>query len=144
MASNLNSVTLSGRLTRDPELRTFPNGGEVAQMGLAVNRSYKPKDSDEWVESVSYFDIDSSKRVQNIVNKLRKGDPVSVIGTLEQRTWEAEDGSKREKVSVRVINIESEGFFRKNGDAPAASTDSSDVAAEDLATTSVADDDIPF
>lgn len=132
MASNINVVVLAGRLTRDPELKHLPNGTAVAEMGLAVNRSRKVEE--EWVEEVSFFDLSFYGRSgENAARKLQKGDAVSVKGSLRQRTWEAEDGTKREKVSVNVESMEGEGFFRP------ASENSEPVGA-----VAASQDDIPF
>jgi single-strand DNA-binding protein len=139
MASNLNSVTLSGRLTRDPELKHMPSGDPVVEMGLAVNRSRKV--NEEWVEEVSFFDISSFKRAENIAAKLRKGDSVSLVGELRQRTWETNEGAKREKVSVIAQSMESEGFFRpqsENNDVTVALDEEPAMAG------SAQDDEIPF
>jgi single-strand DNA-binding protein len=135
VASNLNSVTLSGRLTRDPELKTMPSGDPVVEFGLAVNRSRKV--NEEWVEEVSFFDVSSFKRAENIAAKLRKGDSVTVLGELRQRTWEdSETGKNREKVSIVAQNIEGEGFFRPK-DENGANTAAEPVGAAQT-------DDIPF
>lgn len=141
MASNINSVTVAGRLTRDPELKHLPSGDPVAEFGLAVNRSRKV--NEEWVEEVSFFDVSSFKRAENIVTKLQKGDSVVVLGELRQRTWEAEDGTKREKVSIVANSMEAEGFYRK---ATETSGGAETVSEADLAPAgaSAQTDDIPF
>ncbi|MEK6536479.1 MAG: single-stranded DNA-binding protein, partial [Actinomycetota bacterium] len=54
--ASINRVTLVGNLTRDPELRTTPNGKSVCTLGLAVNERYK-NDTGEWIEKPNYFDI---------------------------------------------------------------------------------------
>jgi single-strand DNA-binding protein len=56
MARSFNQATLMGNLTRDPELRTTPNGASVCSFSLALNRSYKGSDGN-WQEATDYIDI---------------------------------------------------------------------------------------
>ena len=96
MASDLNQIVVSGRLTRDPEVKALPSGTSVAEFGLAVNRSRKVEE--EWVDEASFFEVSVyGNRGATVGAKARKGDRVTVAGSLQQRTWEAEDGGKREK-----------------------------------------------
>lgn len=55
--ANLNKVMLIGRLTRDPEIKTFGNGGKVANVGFAVNNRKKDKNSGEWVDVPVWIDL---------------------------------------------------------------------------------------
>ena len=95
MAGNLNKVFLLGNLTRDPELRHTANGSSVASFSVAVNRTYKGSDGDLKKET-SYFNIVVwGKLGENCSKYLTKGRPVLVEGRLQNRSWEAEDGTKR-------------------------------------------------
>jgi len=145
MASDLNQIVVSGRLTRDPELKVLqPSGTEVAEFGIAVNRSRKVEE--EWVDEASFFEVSVyGNRGTVVANKARKGDRVTVAGSLQQRKWEAEDGGKREKVSIVGNLVEGEFVFRKadGSDTPdRAST--GDGADEGSGTPPATDDDIPF
>lgn len=134
--ANINSVTLSGNLTRDPELRTLPSGTELCEFGIAVNESRKTDDGYEDVPH--FFDVKVWGNFGNLcARKLAKGTLVSLSGRLQQERWETEDGSKRSKVVIVARDITSEAFFVKGGEAPAA-------AAPAEAQQSIADDDIPF
>ena len=97
MASN--SITLTGNLTRDPELRFTTGGRGVATFGLAVNRRYQV--NGEWQEQVSFFNIVCWGDLgENVAATLTKGSRCIVSGRLEQRSWETNDGEKRSVVEV--------------------------------------------
>ncbi|NLE73514.1 MAG: single-stranded DNA-binding protein [Actinobacteria bacterium] len=104
MARGFAHATLVGNLTRDPELRQTPNGKSVCQLGVAVGRSYKDA-SGQWVEATSFFDVVVwGQQGENCAKYLTKGRPVAVEGRLEQRSWEAQDGTRRSKVEI-VANL---------------------------------------
>ncbi len=96
-----NSVELTGNLTRDPELRFTPNGAPVANFGLAVNRRWQNRQTNEWEEQTSFFDVVCWRDLaENVAESLTKGARVMVVGRLEQRSWETQEGDKRSKVEV--------------------------------------------
>ena len=91
-----NAVTLIGNLTRDPELRYTPSGQTVATFGLAVNRRWQNRQTQEWEEQTYFFDVKCWAQLgQNVSDTLSKGSRVVVSGRLEQRSWETEQGEKR-------------------------------------------------
>ena len=99
--ANGNNVTLVGNCTRDPELRFTPTGMAVATFGLAVNRRWQNKQSNEWEEAVSFFDVTCWQQLaENVAESVQKGGRVVVTGRLDQRSWETQDGDKRSKVEV--------------------------------------------
>ena len=104
MARSFNQVTLMGNLTRDPELRTTPNGQSVCSFSLALNRSYKGADGN-YVEATDFVDVTAwgplGERVSQYVTK---GRPVLVSGRLQSRAWE-QDGQKRSKVEVVAQDV---------------------------------------
>jgi len=105
MASE-NTVTLVGNVTRDPELRFTPNGAPVANFGLAVNRRWMNRQTNEWEEQVSFFDVVAWREMaENVADTLTKGSRTIVTGRLEQRSWETQDGDKRSKVEVVADEI---------------------------------------
>lgn len=149
-----NKVVLMGNLTRDPELRTTPNGQNVASFSLAVNRSWKNA-SGETQEAVDYIDCNVwGKPAEIITQYMRKGSGILVSGRLQQRSWEQE-GQKRSKVEVVVEDF---NFVGGSGDgggsnagasasssAPAASTKKKDEpVVEDIGDEPINLDDIPF
>lgn len=104
MARSFNQVTLMGNLTRDPELRTTPNGQSVCNFSLALNRSYKGQDG-EWKEMTDYVDIVSWGPLgERVAQYLTKGRPALVSGRLQSRSWE-QDGQKRNKVEVVANDV---------------------------------------
>jgi len=104
--ANGNSVTLVGNVTRDPELRFTPSGQAIATFGLAVNRVWTDRQSNERKEAVSFFDIVCWQQMgENASESLQKGARVIVTGRLEQRSWETQDGEKRSKIEVIADEI---------------------------------------
>jgi len=103
--SNGNSVTLVGNVTRDPELRFTPTGQATASFGLAVNRRWQNRQSGDWEEAVSFFDVVCWREMaENVSESLSRGSRVIVTGRLEQRSWEKE-GEKRSKIEVVADEI---------------------------------------
>ena len=101
-----NTVTLVGNVTRDPELRYTSSGQTVATFGLAVNRRWQNRQTQEWEEQVSFFDIKSwSNLAENVAESIQRGTRVIVTGRLEQRSWENDNGEKRSKVEVVADEI---------------------------------------
>ncbi len=99
--ANGNSVTLVGNITRDPELRFTATGQATATFGLAVNRVWNDRQTNERREAVSFFDIVCwREQAENVSESLTKGARVVVTGRLEQRSWETAEGDRRSKVEV--------------------------------------------
>ena len=98
--SNINTVTISGRLTRDPELRYLNNGNAVANFAVAVNGWNGTE------ETVSYFDCTCfGKRAEAVAQHRHQGDAVIVNGRLSQNRWEA-DGQKRSRIEIVADQVE--------------------------------------
>jgi single-strand DNA-binding protein len=96
-----NNVTLIGNITRDPELRFTSSGQAIATFGLAVNRRWQNRQSGEWEEATSFFDVACWAQLgENVAESLTKGSRVVVSGRLDQRSWETEGGDRRSKVEV--------------------------------------------
>jgi len=147
MARGFAHVSLVGTLTRDPELRQTPTGKSVCQMGVAVNNSYKDA-SGEWIEKPSFFDIVVwGAQGENCAKYLAKGNQVAVDGRLDQRSWEAQDGTKRSKVEIIANTVVFPARGSGGGDAQrAAYTPPADLTpADDFKDIDFGgDDDIPF
>ena len=115
---SLNNVILMGGLTRDPELRRTGGGTAITKLSLAVSEQYKNK-AGENVETTCYVDIDAWGRLgENCAQYLAKGSPILVQGKLQFEQWEAKDGAKRSKLSVRAADVQ---FLGKAPAAEAAS-----------------------
>ncbi|CAN5173862.1 single-stranded DNA-binding protein [soil metagenome] len=101
-----NTVTVVGNLTRDPELRYTPSGQTIATFGLAVNRRWQNRQTQEWEEQNSFFDIKAwANLAENVAESIQRGTRVVVTGRLEQRSWETDNGDKRSKVEVVADDI---------------------------------------
>lgn len=99
--SNGNSVTVIGNITRDPELRFTPTGAANASFGLAVNKRWMNRQTNEWVEQTSFFDVVCWRELaDNVSESLQKGARVIVTGELQQRSWETQEGEKRSKIEI--------------------------------------------
>ena len=95
------NTDLDGNVTRDPELRFTPSGQPVATFGLAVNRRWQNRQTQQWEEAVSYFDIVCwGQLAENVAESITKGTRLMVTGRLDQRTWETQEGDKRSKVEI--------------------------------------------
>jgi single-strand DNA-binding protein len=98
---NLNLVLLSGRLVADPELRYTPKGTAVCSFRMAVSKRYKDRDTGEWKDDPSFFNVVVWDRMAEMAGeRLRKGSPVLLEGTLKSRSYETKDGSRRYVVEI--------------------------------------------
>ena len=101
-----NTVTIAGNLTRDPEIRFTPNGQATASFGIAVNRTWTDRQSQERKESTSFFDVVAwGGLAENAATSLAKGTRVVVTGRLDQRSWETQEGDKRSKVEITADDL---------------------------------------
>jgi single-strand DNA-binding protein len=166
MARSFNQVVLMGNLTRDPELRTTPNGQSVCSFSLALNRSYKNADGD-WQEVTDYVDIVAWAALgERVAQYLSKGRPALVSGRLQSRSWE-QDGQKRNKLEVVAQDVtflggapgggggggsSTDGFASQSSDdsssgkakSSSKSKKQDDVVIEDIGDEPINLDDIPF
>ena len=102
--SNVNSVTLIGNLVEDPELRFTPSGVAMTKVRFAVNKRYQSQG--EWQEETSFFGGTCWRDMgENVAESLTKGARVVVVGELQQRSWETQDGDKRSIVEVDIKEI---------------------------------------
>ncbi|MCU1484059.1 MAG: single stranded DNA-binding protein [Actinomycetia bacterium] len=101
-----NSITIVGNLTRDPELRYTPGGQATCQFGVAVNRVWTDRQTNEKKEATSFFNVVAWREMaENAGESLTKGSRVVVTGRLEQRSWETTDGEKRSVVEIVADEI---------------------------------------
>ena len=101
-----NTTTITGNLTREPEIRYTREGQATAQLGVAVNRRWQDRTTQEWQESTSFFDVICWRDLaENVALSLTKGMRVVVTGRLEHRTWETEDGEHRSKVEITADEV---------------------------------------
>ncbi|MFL5797218.1 MAG: single-stranded DNA-binding protein [Actinomycetota bacterium] len=102
----MGQVTIVGNLTDDPELRYTPNGAAVAKFRVAVNRRYKDQ-SGEWKDGdTSYFTVNAWRSLgENVAESLTRGANVIVVGRLQQRSWETQDGEKRTVIEIEADEV---------------------------------------
>ena len=110
----MNNVVLVGRLTRDPELRTTPNGIATCQISLAVNGI--PNANGE--RTTDFINITVWRRqAENVSKYCTKGSQVGVVGRIHTRSYDANDGSKRYITEVVADNITFLGSNNRNGNS---------------------------
>ncbi len=101
-----NTTTITGNLTREPEIRYTQNGQATTQLGVAVNRRWQDRATQEWQEATSFFDVICWRDLaENVALSLTKGMRVVVTGRLEHRTWETEEGEHRSKVEITADEV---------------------------------------
>jgi len=101
-----NTVTIVGNLTRDPELRFTPSGQATATFGVAVNRSWTDRQTNERKEVTSFLDVVCwGQLAENAAQSLTRGTRVVVSGRLDQRSWENQEGDKRSKVEITADEV---------------------------------------
>ena len=106
MPSNINRVVLTGRLTRDSEVRRTQGGIAILSFGIAVNDRRKNNQTGEWEEYANFVDcVMFGNRAESLANYLEKGTRVGLEGKLRWSQWER-DGQKRSKIEVIVDEIE--------------------------------------
>ena len=98
---NGNTLTVVGNLTREPEVSVISSGSIVTKFSVAVNRRKFNQETNEFDDSVSFFDVICwNSLADNVAESLTKGDRVVVFGRLEQQTWENKEGNIRSKVVI--------------------------------------------
>lgn len=147
MSPNINTSTVSGNVTRDPEWKAFDDDNGVVNFSVAVNRRWYNKKTEEYVEEVSFIDAKCFGGFGKLIaRKVKKGDSLTITGELRQENWEQE-GVKRSKLVLHVLQADGDAFFRAKGeenslDAASSASESAPAAAPAAATDS--NDDIPF
>ena len=102
----MNSTAVTGNLTREPEIRYTREGQASVTLGLAVDRRWQHRETQEWEESTSFFDVVCWRDLaENAAVSLAKGMRIVVIGRIEQRSWEIEGGERRSKVEIVAEEI---------------------------------------
>lgn len=103
---SINHVSISGNLTRDPELRSTSGGMQVLSLGVAVNERVKNQSTGEWEDRPNFVDcVVFGNRAEALSRFLSKGSKVAVSGRLRYSAWE-KDGQKRSKLEVIVDELD--------------------------------------
>lgn len=142
---------ITGNLTRDPELRTTPNGATVCSFSVAVNRVYRDA-SGEQKEDVSFIDCSAWGKLGEMINQYaKKGSGVLVSGRLDQRSWEDKTtGQKRSRVEIVAEDFNFTNNSSRDGGSSYSGSDSvpneapaSDIP-EDIPDEEIDLSDVPF
>src|SRR5437660_1543039 len=139
--ASMSQTVIVGNLTDDPELRYTPNGAAVVKFRVAVNRRYKDQ-AGEWKDGeTSYFTVNAWRTLaENVAESLTRGANVIVVGRLQQRSWETQEGDKRTVVEIEAdeigpslrwatAKVEKQGRSGGGGEWSAASGDRVSVGA---------------
>ncbi|MEI7655012.1 MAG: single-stranded DNA-binding protein [Actinomycetota bacterium] len=103
-----NSITVVGNVTRDPELKFLNSGQAAVRLSIAVNRRWMNKQTNDWEERVSYFEVQAyGQLAENVANSVTRGARVLVTGRLEQRSWDTPEGEKRSAIEINADEIAS-------------------------------------
>lgn len=98
---NLNKVFVIGNLTKDPELKMTPSGAKVCSFGVATNRVWYNKDTQEKNQEVEFHNIVAwGKTAELIVQYMTKGSSILIEGRLQTRSWEGKDGKKNYRTEI--------------------------------------------
>ena len=141
---------IAGNITRDPELRSTPNGASVCSFSVAVNRVYRDSNGEQ-KEEVSFIDCSAWGKLGEMIGQYaKKGSGVLVSGRLSQRTWEDKNGGgKRSRVEIVVEDFNFVGGNGDGGNSGGSRGGSSAAAAADVAPDDISDEpidlsEIPF
>lgn len=99
------TVTIIGNAVRDPELKFLSSGAVLCELGVAVNT--RRKDGDKWVDGdPEFYDVTCWRELaENVAESITKGARLVIIGKLNFRTWETDNGEKRSKVSITADEV---------------------------------------
>ena len=138
----INSVIISGRLTRDVELRYTQGGTPVAKVPIAFDRSYKDA-SGEWQQEASFIDVTVwSKRGEQCAEYLKKGSPILVEGYLKTRTYTDKDNQNRKIVEIVAQRI---NFLEKSEiDVETSKDETKQKVVNEALDATTKDDEVPF
>jgi single-strand DNA-binding protein len=145
MSGSVNKVILIGHLGKDPEVRSFPNGGKVVSLRLATSESWTDKQSGEKKERTEWHSVSIiNEPLGKIAEQyLRKGSSVYIEGQLETRKWQDQSGADRYSTEVVLRPFRGEltllGGGKRDDDRQEQSAESYGAKARDPI-----DDAIPF
>ena len=130
----LNFIIVSGRLTRDPEMRMTQKGSSVCSFSIANNRSYLDPSSNEWKDEVAYMSVTAfAGLADRLKERIKKGTPVIVEGRLVMSEFTGKDGQQRRELRITANRVQ----VIPTGAAQEA-------AASAASENEVVEDDVPF
>lgn len=142
MPFSINLAIITGNVTRDPELRYTPSGSAVCSFGVATNHSIKR--GEQWENIPTFHNIVVwGKQAEYISNNVKKGMKVSLSGRIDNRQYDAKDGTKK-YISEIIADTVVPFTDRRSGDEQGAPVEESQVPAEDKVEDIVIPDEMPF
>ena len=148
MAGSVNKVILVGNLGRDPEVRTFQNGGKVCNLRIATSETWKDRNTGERQERTEWHRVVLWAKLAELAQRyLAKGRKVYIEGRIQTRDWEDKDGNKRNTTRIRVSGPNSRLVMlggRGDGGGGRSSEPSDGPPVDDDGGFEATDDDVPF
>lgn len=143
----MNKAILVGNLTRDPEMRTTPNGVSVTSFTVAVNRRYKSQDGQQQTDFINC--VAWRGTAEFIAKYFTKGSKIGIVGTIQTRTYDDQNGVRRYVTEVVVDEAEFAGSKAQNPGATRLDAQQQpsvdDLFAEELSDFQLAEDvELPF
>lgn len=133
----MNKVILMGRLTKEPELRQTPQGTMVCSFSIAVNRRF----AKEGQQSADFINCTAWRNTAEFIAKyFTKGNMISVVGNLQSRSWDGQDGKKQYAMDVVV----DEAYFTGSKESAQPSSQAMPNGLEGFAPVDVDDGDLPW
>ena len=134
----MNKVVLIGNLTRDPELTTTSNGIDVCRFSLAVQRRFENSEGEREADFIPI--VVWRGQAENCHKYLKKGSKCCVVGSLQTRTWDAQDGTRRHATEVVADEVE----FLNTKKPEENNETKSEPKAEQTKFEPIDDDNLPF
>ncbi len=125
---NLNKVFIMGNLTRDPELRSLPSGASVTSFGVATNRVWKNQQGEKQEDVQFHNVVVFGKQADTVAQYLKKGASVFIEGRMQTRTWDAQDGTKRNKTEIVAERVQ---FGPRRATSPGSGADGAGGAGQE-------------
>ena len=130
----LNFIIVSGRLTRDPDIRMTQKGSTVCSFSIANNRAYLDPSTNEWKEEVAYISTTAfGSLADRLKERVKKGTPVIIEGRLVMNEFTTKDGQQRRELRINANRVQV---------VPTGAAQEAAVSGE--AATEVPEDDVPF
>lgn len=103
----VNKVILVGTLGKDPETKTFQNGGSLCNFSIATSEKWQDKQSGQWIENTEWHRITANNRLGEISQKyLKKGSKVYIEGSLRTRKWNDQNGQEKFVTEIRADQLQ--------------------------------------
>jgi single-strand DNA-binding protein len=103
---SINSISITGNLTADPDLRYMPDGRAVCNFQIASNRRYKDK-SGEWQDATTFIRVTTwGPSAERLGEQLRKGSAVFAEGRIQSRAWETPEGQKKSVIEINALRVQ--------------------------------------